>query len=140
MAGQATSHATAAAAAVELAAARKTYQQEFIEALDDDLNTADALAAVFELVRAANTAAAVSGLDRESIQLTGDLLRELLDVLGLRQDSENSVSAEIMELVAARTKAKQLRDFKLADALRAEIQDKGYTVMDTPQGPKVSKS
>ena len=126
-------------AAAELASARVKYKQAFIDAMDDDLNTADALAAIFELVRATNTAAAVTGLDLKSIRQTLDLLNELLDVLGLRQESENSVPDDVISLVEARNNAKKQRDFKLADALRAEIQAKGFTVMDTPQGPKVSK-
>ncbi len=130
----------AASTAAELAVARQRFQQDFIDAMDEDLNTADALAAIFELVRAANTAATDPGLDAESIRLTLNLLQELLDVLGLRQKSENSIPAEILALVEARTQAKQQRDFKQADAIRAEIMDKGYTVMDTAQGPKVSKT
>lgn len=130
----------AAAAADELAESRSRYKQAFIEAMDDDLNTADALAAIFELVRATNTAAAVSGLDITSIRKTLMLLNELLDVLGLHQANENSIPDDIIALVDARTQAKAQRDFKLADALRAEIQAKGYVVKDTPQGPQVSKA
>lgn len=130
----------AISAANDLAAAREQYKRDFIEAMEDDLNTADALAAVFELVRAANTAATVSGLDRNSIQQTSSQLRELLDVLGLSQKTGSSIPAEIIKLVEARTTAKEQRDFKLADALRLEIQEKGYTVKDTPQGPQVIKS
>ena len=129
----------AAGTAADLAAARIKYRQAFIDAMEDDLNTADALAAIFELVRASNTAAAVQGLDLVSIRQTLDLLNELLDVLGLRQELENPIPDDIMNLVEARSNAKKQRDFKLADTLRAEIQAKGFTVMDTPQGPKVSK-
>ncbi|HAL74589.1 MAG TPA: cysteine--tRNA ligase [Clostridiales bacterium] len=130
----------ATGAANDLAVAREKYRQAFIEAMDDDLNTADALAAIFELVRAANTAAAVNGLDLTSIRQTLDLLNELLDVLGLRVKEENLIPEDVMALVEARTQAKKQRDFQLADALRAQIQAKGFIVMDTPQGPKVSKA
>jgi len=127
-------------AANDLAAARAKYRQDFIDAMDDDLNTADALAAIFELVRASNTASAVSGLDLKSIRLTLDLLNELLDVLGLRIEKDNLIPEDVLALVEARTQAKKQRDFQLADALRTQIQSKGFIVMDTPQGPKVSKA
>jgi cysteinyl-tRNA synthetase len=131
---------TAIGAATDLAASRDKYRQAFIDAMDDDLNTADALAAIFELVRAANTAAAVQGLDLSSIRLTLALLHELLDVLGLRIEKDNLIPEDVMALVEARTQAKKQRDFQLADALRTQIQAKGFIVMDTPQGPKVSKA
>jgi cysteinyl-tRNA synthetase len=129
----------AQAAANDLAAARDQHKKAFIGAMDDDLNTADALAAIFELVRATNTAASCQGLDQQSIRLTASLLQELLDVLGLQSSTDVAIPAEILELVEARTAAKKARDFQRADALRAEIQQKGYSVADTPQGPKVNK-
>ncbi len=134
-----TADPAAEAAAAELGAARGQYKQAFIEAMDDDLNTADAISAIFELVRAANTAAACAGLDKNSIQLTAALLKELLDVLGLLSTSENVIPAEVMKLVEARSAAKKARDFQQADALRTEISNLGFAVADTPQGPKVSK-
>lgn len=129
----------AAQAAAALGEARSQYKQAFIDAMDDDLNTADAISAIFELVRAANTASACPGLDLESIKLTSALLKELLDVLGLLSKTENTIPPEIMTLVEARTAAKKQRDFQRADTLRLEIQQLGYAVADTPQGPKVSK-
>lgn len=137
----ATAATTAASTtAGELADARTKYKQAFIDAMDDDLNTADALAAIFELVRAANTAATCVDLDRDSIHQTAGLLQELLDVLGLRQVNDNSIPLEVLNLVEARSAAKKARDFQRADTLRAEIQQLGYTVADTAQGPKVSKT
>jgi len=125
-------------AAAELAVAIECCRQDFIRAMDDDLNTADALAAVFEMVRAANSAAAVSGIDRESLKNAITVLIELLDVLGLQMTRKDDIPDEILTLVEARTTAKKARDFRKADALRDEIQSKGYAVADTPQGPKVS--
>lgn len=124
-----------------LKSAIEQYQQEFVEAMDDDLNTADALAAIFEMVRAANSAAAVSGVSVGILKDAAGRLREWLDVLGLNPDSDKSeIPQEIMDLVGARVKAKQKRDFARADQLRQAIQDKGYQVTDTPQGPKVTAS
>lgn len=125
-------------AAAELAAAIVCCRQDFIKAMDDDLNTADALAAVFEMVRAANSAAAVSGMDRESLKKAITVLIELLDVLGLHMARKDDIPDEILTLVEARAAAKKTRDFRKADALRDEILSKGFAVADTPQGPKVS--
>ena len=106
--------------------------------MDDDLNTADALAAIFELVRAANTAAAVAGIPAANLRQAAGLLRELLDVLGLAPTRKSAVPAEVLTLVAERSAAKKARDFARADALRQQILNLGYQVADTPQGPKVT--
>ncbi len=130
----------ALAAAQQLGKAMAQFKQAFIDAMDDDLNTADALAAIFELVRASNSAAAVAGLDRETILAARKLLIELLDVLGLYQEKSDEIPEDVMKLVNDRTAAKKARDFERADNLRDQITDKGYAVVDTPQGPKVSKA
>ena len=127
-------------AAADLTGACEQFKNNFIEAMDDDLNTADAMAAIFELVRAANTAAAVTGLDQGTITRTKNQLNELLDVLGLFQQNDEQIPDEVIALITARSEAKKTRDFAKADALRAEILLYGYLVMDTPQGPKVSKA
>ena len=111
---------------------------DFITALEDDLNTADALAAIFELVRAANTAAAVPGLDPAALKTAAATLRELLDVLGLNPNRREDIPAEILALVEERVAAKKARDFQRADALRARVLELGFEIKDTPQGPKVS--
>lgn len=113
----------------------------FITAMDADLNTADALAAVFDLVRAINTAiAGTSG--GQSLRRAGAMLDDLLDVLGLIKPEENSrdvpIPSEILALVKERARAKQERDFQKADRLRERILSLGFTVVDTPQGPKVT--
>ena len=130
----------AAAAAEELEHAGLYCRQDFVKSMDDDLNTADALAALFEMVRAANTAAVCPGVDARSLKNAAAVLNELLDVLGLKPAEEQSAPSEVLALVDARTAAKKARDFRKADDLRAEIQQMGYTVADTPQGPKVSRA
>jgi cysteinyl-tRNA synthetase len=110
--------------------------------MDDDLNTADALASVFDLVRAANTAAATAGIDAGSLQQAAQQMTTLLAVLGLDPQAEkekSDIPEAVSQLVAARTEAKAARDFARADALRDQIQQLGFTVADTPQGPKVSR-
>ncbi len=133
-----TASETAGQAALELARESERFRAEFIAAMDDDLNTADALAAIFELVRAANTAAAVPGVAADSLRQAASLLRELLNVLGLEPTRKSDVPQAVLDLVAERTAAKKARDFARADALRQQILDMGYQVADTPQGPKVT--
>ena len=119
----------------EKAAARRA---QFITAMDDDLNTADGITAVFDLVRDINAA----GRDesRASLEATKAELETLCGVLGLLTDrKEDEIPAEITEKAARRVQARKDRDFALADRLRNEITAAGYLVEDTPNGPKITK-
>lgn len=112
-------------------------ETQFREAMDDDLNTADALGAIFELVRTLNIAVAEPA-SADGIREAREILLKLCDVLGLCfEEEENSIPKEIEELVEARTKAKKDRNFAEADRLRDLIKEKGYKVTDTPQGPHI---
>ena len=107
-------------------------------AMDDDLNTPDALAAIFELVKEINT----QGKEASKAALTkaAEVFDELTGVLGLLYNRKtNEVPAEVMELVERRAAAKKAKDWGTADALRAQITEMGWQVEDTAQGPKVSK-
>ncbi len=132
----------AQAAEKALAEAAAKTEAEWERGMSDDLNTADAIAAIFDLVRAANTAAAVPGISGSALKAVQDKLLELLDVMGLDPalGSEVDIPAGIMELVKRRQAAKKERDFALADSLRDEITAAGYKIEDTPQGPKVTVS
>lgn len=125
-------------AATALLDAAGMARTDFIAAMEDDLNTADALAAIFELVRAANTAATVAGIDPAALKTAAATLRELLEVLGLNPNRSEEVPAEVLALVEARVAAKKARDFQQADQLRAQVLELGFEIKDTPQGPKVS--
>lgn len=117
------------------------FRTRFIEAMDDDLNTADALAAIFDLIREVNT-----NIQRESPENAGyvtyasGLFDELTGVLGLLYNKkEKEIPADILALVEERTAARKAKDFTRADALRDEITAKGYVVEETRQGTKVTK-
>ena len=113
-------------------------REKFCEAMDDDLNTPDALAAIFDFERDANTLA--SDASKGALEEAAAVFDELTGVLGIVQHREKeAVPADVMALVAARAEAKKAKDWARADALRAEIGEKGYAVEDTPQGPKVLK-
>ena len=111
-------------------------RNQFIEAMDDDLNTANGLTALFELVNDINSA---SDASKEAMEYALSCFDELANVLGLRMEQEESIPAEIMDLVQQRVQAKKDRNFQLADALRDQVNGLGYSIEDTPQGPKVSK-
>jgi cysteinyl-tRNA synthetase len=112
----------------------------FDAALDDDLNTADALGVLFEYVRNMNITLDDANAPSKAALTAGlDALREMTDVLGLLSKPFDATPADVLALVDARQAAKKAKDFPLADALRAQIAQKGYQVEDTPKGPKVVK-
>ncbi|MGI6616735.1 MAG: cysteine--tRNA ligase [Saccharofermentanales bacterium] len=112
---------------------------EWQDAMDDDLNTADALAAIFDLVRAANTAVAGGRVSKKALLNARDALIERLGVLGLEPtaNQETTIPQRILDLVAERTESKKNRDFARADAIRDEVLASGYKIEDTPQGARV---
>ena len=118
------------------------YRQEFIAAMEDDLNTADAISAVFELITAVNTAVK-DGASKAFADGCLDLLMELASVLGLlQQDKEEAVTEvdpEIQTLIDQRQAARKAKDFALADEIRDKLKVMGITLKDTPQGVQIIK-
>ncbi|MDD2427217.1 MAG: cysteine--tRNA ligase [Eubacteriales bacterium] len=116
-----------------------TCRREWTEAMDDDLNTADAIAAIFDLVRAANTAAASGQASKTQLLNARKTIIELCHVLGLKPDEQEEIiiPTEVKELVEQRTKAKQERNFEEADRLRDEVERLGFRLEDTPQGVNI---
>ena len=122
-------------ALVEKAQAAK---EKFITAMDDDLNTPDALAAIFEFVKDINTLSDAS--DKASLQAAADMFDELTGVLGLVYNRKTSaIPQEVTDLVAERAAAKKAKDWARADAIRAQLTEMGWSVADTAQGPQISK-
>ena len=112
---------------------------EFIERMDDDLNTADAITVIFNLVKDANTAVAAGNCSDSALKAALDKIVELADVLGIVTEEKNDIPSEVMDLVNKRTEAKKAKDFALADSLRDQITALGYSVKDTANGPQVEK-
>lgn len=112
------------------------YRDQFIEAMDDDLNTADGLAALFGLAREINSS--VNGdSSKELCQKALDLYMEIANVLGLLYvEKDNSLDAEIEALIEKRTQARKNRDWATADAIRDELKARHVVLEDTPQGVK----
>ena len=113
------------------------YRQEFIEAMDDDLNTADAISAIFELITAINTAVR-DGASREFAEKSLDTLMELASIVGLlQQDADEAVDDDIQALVDERQEARKAKNFARADEIRDMLKARGITLKDTPQGVQI---
>ncbi len=121
----------------ELLAMFDKRRQQFIDAMSDDLNTADAIAALFELVRDINSNVIAANANRGSVEEAIKVFDELADVLGLVYDrKKESIDDEIEALIEQRTQARKDRNWAEADRIRDELKAKGIVLEDTAQGVK----
>ncbi|MBT9751342.1 cysteine--tRNA ligase [Coprococcus comes] len=140
-------HLIASVATEEMSAEEKeafsktdAYVEEFEKAMDDDFNTADAIAAIFELVKYANTTATAES-SKEYLQSLLDRIVKLGDVLGLILDKkEELLDADIEKLIEERQAARKAKDFARADAIRDELLEKGIILKDTREGVQWKKA
>lgn len=117
-------------------------EQQFIDAMDDDMNTADAIAALFDLVRDLNTL--TSGVNsgtaipsKKILKQGMELFDRLTQVLGLVYNRKNDdMDAQVEELIQARQEARKAKDFAKADAIRDQLKEMGIILEDTKQGIK----
>ncbi len=113
------------------------FRNRFEAAMDDDLNTADALGALFDLARACNTFVA-QPRGGDAIDAAAALFDRLCGVLGLLQHKRDAAApAEALELLEQRQQARAARDFARADEIRDRLKAMGFAVEDTKQGPKL---
>ena len=118
-----------------------SYRQKFDDAMDDDLNTADAISVIFELVRAINIAVEKNPTKALAAACL-DMLHEFTDVLGLlynKKEEDDSLDSKVEAMIEARQAARKAKNFAEADRIRDELKAMGITLMDTPQGVKWSK-
>ncbi len=133
-------HAPAAAENdAALAAAGEKAKQKFIAAMDDDLNTPDALAALFDLVKDINTLGPAAG--KAALEAAAGIFDELTGVLGLLYGrKKDDIPPEVTALVEQRAAAKAAKDWPRADALRAKLTAMGWAIKDTKDGPQLTKT
>lgn len=115
-------------------------KQEFDAAMEDDFNTADAVAAVFEIVKLANTAVKQEA-EASDLSAYLDALLVLCGILGLTfEESSELLDEDIEKLIEERQAARKAKDFKRADEIRDELLEKGIVLKDTREGVRWEKA
>jgi cysteinyl-tRNA synthetase len=115
-------------------------RQNFRDSLDDDLNVAGALAALFEFIRTINQVLDNNQLSRAELDQTLEVLVQINEVLGVMNFDQATLEAECRDLLAQRNAARRARDWAEADRLREELLQRGIKVVDTPVGTRWQKS
>lgn len=119
------------------------YRTRFCEAMDDDLNTADALGVIFDLTRYINKNVLVTDANKASLEAAAKVFDELTDVLGIvykeKEDNDDG-AAEIEALIEERTNARKEKNWAKADEIRDKLTAMGIVLEDTPQGVKWHKA
>lgn len=113
--------------------------KQFAEALDEDLNVAAAWGVIFDWVREMNRRIAEGSLTPTDAAAALAAWDKIDSVVGIGAAPEAEAPAEILALLEARQVARKAKDFKRADAIRDELKAKGWTIEDTPKGPKPKK-
>lgn len=116
------------------------YKEAFIEAMDDDMNTAAAIGSIFEMVSEINVAVK-DGASKEFAAAALEKMRELTEILGVfNKDEEDGIGADIEALIAERAEARKAKNWARADEIRDQIAAMGYTIKDTAQGAQLIKN
>ena len=119
----------------EILALIDSRKEQFINSMDDDLNTADGIAAVFDLVSDINTKIINKEVSKNVCQKAANMFDELTGVLGLVYNRKsNDINDDIEKLIEERQQARANKDWATADRIRDELKAQGITLKDTPQG------
>lgn len=111
------------------------FKNKFIEAMEDDINTADAIAALFELAKLYNTN--INGeSSRGIVEYAYNTIMELAKVLGILKRQDEILESEILKLIEQRTEARKNKNYKLSDEIRDMLKEKGIILEDTKDGVK----
>lgn len=111
------------------------FKEEFVEAMEDDLNTADAISSIFELVKYTNTNFDKT-TSKEVLERSLNVLIELTKVLGILSKKDELLEDEILALIDKRNKAREEKDYKLSDEIRDSLKEKGIILEDAKDGVK----
>lgn len=123
----------------EFIASLDGYRKSFREAMDDDLNTADALGVLFDFARQTNIFISVPR-SKEALDAAKTLFDELCSVLGILQKKrDDEIPKEALELLEMRNEARKNKDYKTADELRDKLQAMGFAVEDSREGAKLKR-
>ncbi len=110
---------------------------QFIAKMDDDLNTADAISVIFDLVRDVNSYINEEKQSSESVKYANGLLCELTELLGFKQEGvDGELESQILEMIELRAKAKKEKNYAEADRIRAGLLSRGIVLEDTASGTK----
>lgn len=110
------------------------YKEKFIEKMDDDFNTADAISIIFDLVKDLNSNLSIDS-SRELVEYALNLIRDLGTPLGILQKStKGNLEQEIEKLIEERQKARKEKNYALSDKIRDDLKARGIELLDTPQG------
>jgi cysteinyl-tRNA synthetase len=126
-------------AATGAAQADPTFRSQFTEALDDDLNVSAAWAVIFEWVRETNKELAAGAMTAEAAATALASWQEADRVFGLGGPRGDDAPPELLVLLEERQAARKAKDFKKSDAIRDELKAKGWSIEDTPKGPRLKK-
>jgi cysteinyl-tRNA synthetase len=110
-------------------------EEQFYEALDDDLNVSKAMAAIYNFIKRTNPILLVNNLDRDQKEYILESLKKLDDVLHIFRLKGCPLAPEVNSLIQTREQARINKDWKAADAAREELARKGISVLDTENGP-----
>ena len=114
----------------------KILKDKFVAAMDDDFNTADAISAIFELIKLSNTSLNENST-REYANGLLNIIEPLCDVLGIITERKMEIlDSEIEDLIEQRIQARKNKDFALADKIRNDLLDRGIVLEDTREGVK----
>lgn len=126
-------------ATAELHPLLKQAREQFEQAMDDDLNTAQALAVLFDLVREINIAMDQKGVSEEDHAAIHKAVAEINEVFDILAEPESEMDSRIRELIEQRNAARRARNFPLADQFRSQIYEMGYIIEDTREGTRWKK-
>jgi cysteinyl-tRNA synthetase len=124
---------------VEVAHAVHKARENFEQNMDDDLNVSGALGVLFDFVRDVNRLSAAQGLSKNDKAKIADFLSKIDSVLGYLKEPEASIDNQVEQLIAQRNEARRAKDFARSDSLRAQLEQMGIILEDTPQGTKWKK-